>query len=235
MPSLPANLDTASMAAICAVLMNLKGQEFIAARNQVEKRFQVKMALTLGGYTSDESGSQNSGNSTRRTFHFNTGSVAPTAVWETVFYPINAAFPVLRLRKITLVHPGSQTTAALAQLELRYVTVVPTAGGSVPNFKSNDEFQDTTLSEQLPWEDLEANLTTLAMDVGNQRILQWNVWTPAAMGPFTPVVIGDWTNSGDKAPTCRLGQAKKGFAIRNAGAAGATALYLDIEYTTEAQ
>lgn len=162
-------------------------------------------------------------NSDKATYSVSTGAIAITASTD-VFAIEAGAAKTVRLRRITLTNPGSQTTAGLRNIQLIRTTTAGVGSAVVP---APMDTTDAAYSGLARSGNTGANLGT-----AGTKLFDLPIWVPGALGSFNPVILLDWTHCIEKAPTIQPGVAN-GLALRDPGAAGGAGLALFIEFTEE--
>lgn len=159
------------------------------------------------------------GQSTLATYSFGTGPLAPTAARQ-LFVIEAPASGVIRLQRIIIWQPGSQTTAGLVTLQLLRTTTASSGGTAItPAPVDSSDAAYGGIVRSLPTSGTESTVLD-----------QIAVYVPAALAAFTPIVIDYAVLDSLKAPVIPAGTAN-GIALKHPGSSGAAKFSVSAIFT----
>lgn len=127
---------------------------------------------------------------------------------------------VIRLQRLVIWNPGSQTTAGIVDLQLIRKTSAGTGGAVTPNPLDSSDAAYGGLCR--------AGVTTRGADGAVLDTI--GVYVPAAVAAFAPLVV-DWSQSDStKAPVILPGTGN-GIALKHPGSTGAAGLRCSLVFT----
>jgi hypothetical protein len=159
-------------------------------------------------------------NSNKATYCASVSGQANTAASDSIVIE-SGTTKIVRIRKILILNPGTQTTAGFRVLQLLRTTTAGSAGAITP----------------IPFDASDAAFSGIVRakptSLGTAGVVLMNipVWVPAAGASFAPMII-DFDNDPEKAPT-GIAAVANGLALRDPGATGGANFAASIIFTEE--
>ncbi len=125
----------------------------------------------------------------------------------------------VRLRKITLINPGSQGSAGLRTLTLQRTTAAGSTGVVVPTPLLQGAGAYSGICRSIPGTNGTAGDT----------LAKFAIYVPNATAAFAPIVLADWTGIYANPPQISAGIAN-GIGLLDSGAASAADLCINVEF-----
>jgi hypothetical protein len=135
----------------------------------------------------------------------------------------SGATKIVRIRRIIIMHPGSQTTAGLRVLQLLRTTTAGTAGVIVP---APADTGDTAFSGIV-------RAKPTGLGTAGTVLLNIPVFVPTALAAFTPIIL-DMDALGLAKSFKGIAGITNGFSLRDPGAAGGANFAATVIFTEEA-